>query len=116
MPDFDYAEFKRKPGETVAEASVRIANKYNVERQTARNWVTGYRDPKAGMVRIKKSRAMDENLKLMFAFAAPGWTYSLDEIAECMGCTKERVRQIQDSALRKLRRRTNDLKKELRKQ
>ena len=116
MADFDHAEFKRKPGETVAQASVRVANKYNVERQTARNWVTGYRDPQAGMVRIKKSRAMDENLKLMFAFAAPGWTYSLDEIAECMGCTKERVRQIQDSALRKLRRRTNDLKRELRKQ
>jgi hypothetical protein len=113
---FDYAEFRIKPGETVAEASDRIAVKYNVQHQTARNWVVGHRDPQAGLIRLKKSRAMDENLKVMLAFASPGWTYTLDDIAECIGCSKERVRQIQDSALRKLRRRTDFLKKELNKQ
>ena len=116
MADFDHAEFKQKPGETVGQASVRVANKYNVQRQTARNWVVGQRDPEAGLIRLKKSRAMDENLKVMLAFASPGWTYTLDDIAECIGCSKERVRQIQDSALRKLRRRTDFLKKELNKQ
>tara|TARA_R110000824_G_scaffold265887_1_gene454825 strand:+ start:1127 stop:1477 length:351 start_codon:yes stop_codon:yes gene_type:complete len=116
MADFDHAEFKRKPGESVAQASVRIAGKYDVERQTARNWVVGHRDPEAGLIRLKKSRAMDENLRVMMAFASPGWTYTLDDIAECIGCSKERVRQIQDSALRKLRKRTDYLKKELRKQ
>lgn len=116
MADFDYAEFKQKPGETIAQASIRIAVKYNVQRQTARNWVVGHRDPKAGLVRLKKSRAMDENLRVMMAFASPGWTYTLDDIAEVIGCSKERVRQIQDSALRKLRRRTDFLKKELKKQ
>ena len=113
---FDYAEFKQKPGETIAQATVRIAVKYNVQRQTARNWVVGHRDPQAGLIRLKKSRAMDENLKVMLAFASPGWTYTLDDIAEVIGCSKERVRQIQDSALRKLRKRTNFLKKELNKQ
>ena len=116
MADFDHAEFKQKPGETVGQASVRIANKYGVQRQTARNWVVGHRDPQAGLIRLKKSRAMDENLKVMLAFASPGWTYTLDDIAEVIGCSKERVRQIQDSALRKLRKRTNFLKKELNKQ
>jgi len=116
MADFDHAEFKRKPGESVAQASVRIAAKYDVERQTARNWVVGHRDPEAGLIRLKKSRAMDENLRVMMAFASPGWTYTLDDIAECIGCSKERVRQIQNSALRKLRKRTDYLKKELRKQ
>ena len=68
-----------------------------------------------GLVRLKKSREMDENLRAMMAFALPGYTYTLDDIAECIGCSKERVRQIQDTALRKLRRRTDYLKRELKK-
>jgi DNA-directed RNA polymerase sigma subunit (sigma70/sigma32) len=67
-------------------------------------------------VRLNKSRRMDENLRAMVAFASPGYTYTLDDIAEVIGCSKERVRQIQDSALRKLRRRTDYLKKEIKKQ
>jgi DNA-directed RNA polymerase sigma subunit (sigma70/sigma32) len=58
---------------------------------------------------------MDENLRAMAAFAKPGWTYTLDDIAEVVGCSKERIRQIQESALRKLRRRTDYLQKELKK-
>jgi len=112
-PDFD--EFNLLPGETVAQASLRISEKYGVERPTARNWVVGHRDPQKGLVRLKKSRAMDENLRAMAAFAKPGWTYTLDDIAEVVGCSKERIRQIQESALRKLRRRTDYLQKELKK-
>lgn len=112
-PDFD--EFNLLPGETVAQASLRISEKYGVERPTARNWVVGNRDPEKGLVRLKKSRAMDENLRAMMAFAKPGWTYTLDDIAEVVGCSKERIRQIQESALRKLRRRTDYLQKELKK-
>lgn len=116
MDEANSSEFKQTSGETVAQASLRLADKYGVEVATAKAWVLGKRDPKLGLVRLNKSRRMDENLRAMAAFASPGYTYTLDDIAEVIGCSKERVRQIQDSALRKLRRRTDYLKKEIKKQ
>ena len=115
MHEPDLSEFKQQVDESVRQASLRLADKYGVEAATARNWVLGHQDPIKGLVRLKKSREMDENLRAMMAFALPGYTYTLDDIAECIGCSKERVRQIQDTALRKLRRRTDYLKKELKK-
>jgi len=116
MHDLNSSEFKQQTDESVAQASLRLAVKYGVEVATAKAWVLGKRDPKLGLVRLNKSRRMDENLRAMVAFASPNYTYTLDDIAEVIGCSKERVRQIQDSALRKLRRRTDYLKKELKKQ
>ena len=47
----------------------------------------------------------DKALRIMAANAEPEKVYTLQEIAEVMGVSRERVRQIQDKALRKFRRR-----------
>jgi len=47
----------------------------------------------------------DKALRIMAANAEPERVYTLQEIAEVMEVSRERVRQIQDKALRKFRRR-----------
>ena len=44
----------------------------------------------------------DIKLRAMVMAALPGQTFTLQEIAEVMGISRERVRQIQDKALRKV--------------
>jgi len=51
--------------------------------------------------KIVESEA-DIKLRAMVNSAAPGETFTLQEIAEVMGVSRERVRQIQDQALRKV--------------
>lgn len=45
---------------------------------------------------------VDIKLRAMVNAAQPGETFTLQEIAEVMGVSRERVRQIQDKALRKV--------------
>ena len=45
---------------------------------------------------------VDIKLRAMVHASLPGQTYTLQEIAEVMGVSRERVRQIQDKALRKV--------------
>ena len=54
--------------------------------------------------RKKTPEASEADIKLraMAEAALPGQTYTLQEIAEVMGVSRERVRQIQDQALRKV--------------
>jgi transcriptional regulator with XRE-family HTH domain len=52
----------------------------------------------------KKTRLSESDIKLraMVENAQPGMTHTLQEIADVMGISRERVRQIQDQALRKV--------------
>tara|TARA_B110000495_G_C22428265_1_gene270191 strand:- start:134 stop:370 length:237 start_codon:yes stop_codon:yes gene_type:complete len=68
-----------------------------------------------GRVKTKQWGAdkSDEALREMYDNAPPYATFTLEEIAVTMGITRERVRQIQEEALRKVRRRLwKDLKKD----
>ena len=52
-----------------------------------------------------KSKTMDERLREMVKESQPGREYTLEEIGDKMGVTRERIRQIEGVALRKLYRR-----------
>ena len=52
----------------------------------------------------KKLTIVDVKLAQMVAEAPPNTPYTLQEIAEYVGVSRERIRQIEDVALRKLRR------------
>lgn len=52
--------------------------------------------------KIPKVSESDIKLRAMVEQALPGETYTLQEIAEVMGVSRERIRQIQDQALRKV--------------
>tara|TARA_Y100000114_G_C11751480_1_gene324551 strand:- start:371 stop:769 length:399 start_codon:yes stop_codon:yes gene_type:complete len=53
----------------------------------------------------------DTRLRKFYEEAEPGRSYTLKEIAEAMGVTRERVRQIEEMALRKFGRRFRQILK-----
>lgn len=53
----------------------------------------------------------DTRLRKFYEQAEPGRCYTLDEISKGMGVTSERVRQIEDMAIRKFRRRLGQILK-----
>jgi transcriptional regulator with XRE-family HTH domain len=52
--------------------------------------------------KLPKVSEADIKLRAMVEQAVPGQTHTLQEIAEVMGVSRERIRQIQDQALRKV--------------
>lgn len=52
----------------------------------------------------KKKTVRESDLKLaVYATIAPNRPHTLEEISDVMGCTRERVRQLEAQGLRKLR-------------
>lgn len=66
----------------------------------------------AGNSFLKKIRS-DKKLTMMVLLRAPGRQYTLDEIADYTGLSKERIRQIERDALKKLRKNGRWLWKEI---
>ena len=95
--------------ETNYRRSVELGKAVGVTRQTAVKWITGEASPETTI----KSILIDLYLNMMVAKAEPGETFTLREIAKQTGMTHERVRQIQDQALRKLRQKTKGIQNEL---
>ena len=62
-----------------------------------------WRDPDSGRNSTKAMRRADRKLAKFAENAEDGKCYTLHEIAEAMGVTRERVRQIEARALKKLR-------------
>jgi DNA-binding MarR family transcriptional regulator len=90
------ARLMKKEGRSLRE----IAEALKVPRATASWWTTS--------VKFKgwtARREADLMLALMCVEQKPGETFTLEEIGDRMGMTRERIRQIQDAALKKLRRR-----------
>lgn len=95
--------------ETNYRRSIELGQSVGVSRQTAVKWITGESSPESTI----KSMLIDLYLNMMVAKAEPGETFTLREIAHQTGMTHERVRQIQDGALRKLRQKTKGIQNEL---
>jgi hypothetical protein len=53
----------------------------------------------------------DTRLRKFYEKAEPNTSHTLEEIAQAMGVTRERVRQIEDGAIRKFRRRFSQVLK-----
>ena len=62
-----------------------------------------WRDPDSGRNSTKAMRRADRKLAKFAEKAEDGKCYTLQETAEAMGVTRERVRQIEARALKKLR-------------
>ena len=93
---------ERLEGETYADAARRVSNATGVPIGTAKNWVTGRNVP-CGKPRALRTRHVDEKLNTMMDLAPPHATYTLQEIGDFVGLTRERVRQIERDALKKIR-------------
>ena len=59
-----------------------------------------------------KLTPVDVKLRLMVSVAEPGRSYTLQEIADVVGVSRERVRQLEFAALRRLRRKMKKLMKD----
>lgn len=60
-----------------------------------------------------RQRKLTERLRLMAARRVPGWNYSLHAIASFCGCSYQRIWQIEQAAILKLRRRMQPEGREL---
>lgn len=63
--------------------------------------------------RVERETRVSLGIALLHARAIPGVCYNQDEIAEWAGCTYQAICQIEDKAIRKLRRRIKYLDKSL---
>ncbi len=91
--------------------AVELGAEIGKTRQTCGAWVRGKHSPEKtinGMVG-------DICLDLMVALSRPGQTFSLREISRVTGWSHERIRQIEEGALRKIKRarETKEVKDEL---
>ena len=59
-----------------------------------------------------KLTPVDVKLRLMASAAEPGKAYTLQEIADVVGVSRERVRQLEFAALRRLRKKMKKLMKD----
>ena len=110
---FDKAELL--PGENIKLAARRLAKKWNLTENCTRQWVNGQRSYKSGKANAKKQMAIDEGLRMARELQAPGEAWTLEQIAEVAGCTRERIRQIEGEALKKVRKAPQSIKRELEK-
>lgn len=103
------------PGENIAQASQRLAKEWNMSTNCCRQWVNGQRSFKKGIENAKRQMAIDEGLRIARELQAPGEAWTLEQIAEVAGCTRERIRQIESEALKKVRNATQSIRRELEK-
>lgn len=92
-----------REGETQKSASLRVAKENNVPYETARGWVRGRYKPSTKRLGSRPLAEVNDKIRELFATAVPGKCYTLEEIGDYAGITKERVRQIEMKALKKLR-------------
>jgi len=80
--------------------AVELSKKVGFTRQTCGGWIRGTASPE------KTINAMigDVCLDLMVALSRPGETYSLRQISRVTGWSYERIRQIEEGALLKIKR------------
>jgi len=103
------------PGENIAQAAERLARQYSMTTNCTRQWCNGQRSFKKGIENAKKQMAIDEGLRMARALQEPGEAWTLEQIAEVAGCTRERIRQIESEALKKVRNATQAIRRELEK-
>tara|TARA_R110000772_G_scaffold79867_6_gene170795 strand:+ start:5350 stop:5820 length:471 start_codon:yes stop_codon:yes gene_type:complete len=101
------------PGENIATAAKRLAKEWSVTIACARQWVNGQKSFKIGRENQEAMSRLTNGLRKAREVQEPGECWSLEKIASFAGCSRERIRQIEAEALRKVRDRTNFLKKEL---
>ena len=92
-----------REGETQKSASLRVAEENNVPYETARGWVRGRYKPSTKRLGSRPMAEVNDRLRELYDTAVPGKCYTLEEIGDYAGVTKERVRQIELHALKKLR-------------
>lgn len=95
-------EFAQRNGETQMQTARRLAGEYGVHVETARNWVQGRCNPLGVSSSINQAK-VDDALRDMVEEMKPAETFTLQEIGTRCGITREAVRQIEERALRKLR-------------
>lgn len=97
---------------TANRLAVELSKKVGFTRQTCGSWIRGTASPEKTI----QGMVGDVCLELMVALSRPGQTFSLREIARCTGFSYERIRQIEESALRKIKRarQTKEVDRELR--
>lgn len=103
------------PGENIAQAAARLAKQYGMTTNCTRQWCNGQRSFKKGVINAKKQMAIDEGLRIARELQEPGESWTLEQIATVAGCTRERVRQIESEALKKVRNATQAIRRELEK-
>ena len=103
------------PGENIRQAAERLAKQYNMTTNCTRQWVNGQRSYRKGIENAKKQMAVDEGLRIARELQEPGEAWTLEQIAEVAGCTRERIRQIESEALKKVRNATQAIQRELKK-
>lgn len=92
--------------------AIELGKKIGQSRQVCGSWIRGTHSPEKtinGMIG-------DVCLGLMVALSPPGRTYSLREISRVTGFSYERIRQIEEEALLKIKRlrQTKEVDRELR--
>jgi hypothetical protein len=92
-----------REGERCADAARRVALEHDVPFGTARNWVRGINKPSNKRLGSRPLAEVNDKLRELCDNAVPGKCYTLEEIGDYAGVTKERVRQIEMQALKKLR-------------
>ena len=101
------------PGENIRQAAERLAKEWNMTTNCTRQWVNGQRSYRKGIENAKKQMAIDEGLRIARALQEPGEAWTLEQIADVAGCTRERIRQIESEALKKVRHATQAIQREL---
>lgn len=96
---------------TINALAIELSNKVGFTRQTCGSWIRGDTSPEQSI----KVMVGDVCLDLMVALARPGETFTLREISRVTGWSHERIRQIEEGALRKIKRarETKEVKSEL---
>jgi DNA-binding XRE family transcriptional regulator len=87
-----------------------LARSMGVPRQTLRRWIDGKSSPDQTV----KGWIVDHKLDLMRIQQKPGQSFTLQEIADFTGLTRERIRQIEHEALKKIRKKIHAITTEIR--
>lgn len=86
-----------------------LSRKTGVPIQTCRRWIDG----KSTADQTIDSWIIDHLLDLMRIKQKPNETFTLEEIGDFTGLTRERIRQIEKEALKKIRNKIHAVKNEL---
>ena len=94
---------------TKHEEAKELSRLTGVPRQTCRRWIDG----KSTADQTIESWLVDHRLDIMRIYQKPGETFSLQAIADFTGLTRERIRQIERDALKKIRKKIHAITTEL---
>jgi len=86
-----------------------LSKRVGVPVQTCRRWIDG----KSTADQTIDTWVTDHLLDLMRIKQEPGETFTLEQIGEFTGLTRERIRQIEGNALRKIRKKIYAITNEL---